>query len=235
MASTSEAGVSLEGPPVLRATTAELVTRAQALLVPGQRRILGVTGAPGAGKSTLCAALAGALGEDAALVGMDGFHLANQELDRLGRRGRKGAPDTFDADGYAALLHRLRAPHGEGETVYAPRFDRSLGEAIGSAVPVAPQLPLVITEGNYLLIGGGGWDRVRAALDAVWFLEVPDDLRVHRLIRRHEAFGKSRADAGRWVQSVDQPNADVIRGTRSRADLIVQLIGEGPVEQPDCA
>ena len=118
----------------MRASLADLVTRARALMVPGERRILGLIGAPGAGKSTLCAALAGALGDDAAVVGMDGFHLANAELERLGRRQRKGAPDTFDADGYAALLERLRQP--VGQTIYAPIFNRDLEESIGSALPI---------------------------------------------------------------------------------------------------
>ena len=117
------------------ASAAEMVARARAMLVPGERRMLGITGAPGAGKSTFCAALAAALGHEVAVVGMDGFHLANQELARLGRRDRKGAPDTFDADGYAALLERLRR-RTVNDTIYAPTFNRDLEESIGSAVPV---------------------------------------------------------------------------------------------------
>lgn len=214
-------------PRLLRATTAELAGRVRAMIAPGGRRILGVTGAPGAGKSTLCAALAQALGDQVAVVGMDGFHLANRELERLGRRGRKGAPDTFDVDGYAALLERLREAGGggaEGETVYAPLFGREIEEAVGSAVPVFARTPLIITEGNYLLLGGA-WDRVRASLDEVWFLDPPDDLRLARLLARHEAFGKSAADARAWVERVDGRNAERISATRSRADLIVQVTG----------
>jgi pantothenate kinase len=153
---------------------------------------------------------------------MDGFHLANQELVRLGRRDRKGAPDTFDADGYAALLERLRRP--AGQTIYAPFFDRAIEESIGSALPVLPQTPLIITEGNYLLLEDGDWPRVRAAIDAVWFLEVPDDLRLTRLVRRHETFGRSPEQAVRWVAQVDQRNAELIDATRRRADLIIQLV-----------
>ncbi|MFC4454555.1 nucleoside/nucleotide kinase family protein [Deinococcus sonorensis] len=208
-------------PPVLQASAPELVTLARTLMGPGQRRVLGIVGTPGAGKSTLCAALMAGLGQDAALVPMDGFHLANQELERLGRRNRKGAPDTFDADGYAALLERLRQP--QGRLIYAPLFDRQLEESIGSALPVPPGAPLIITEGNYLLLQEGEWGRVRAALDTVWFLEVPEALRLERLVRRHQQFGKSAREAEQWVQQVDQRNAEVIRATRSRADLIVQL------------
>ncbi|WP_425144917.1 nucleoside/nucleotide kinase family protein [Deinococcus sp.] len=212
----------LNNGPVLRATLPELIARAQALMVPGERRILGITGAPGAGKSTVCAGLADALGAGAVVVGMDGFHLANRELERLGRRQRKGAPDTFDMGGYAALLQHLRAP--DGQTIYTPVFDRQLEESIGSAVPVPPQTPLIITEGNYLLLEGGGWERVAAALDEVWFLDLPDELRLPRLLRRHEQFGRSPEEAGRWVDAVDQRNAELIGRTRERADLIVQLI-----------
>ena len=208
--------------PVLQATTADLAARARAMIVPGERRILGITGAPGAGKSTVCTALAAALGRDAVIVGMDGFHLANQELVRLGRRQRKGAPDTFDADGYAALLGRLRDP--QGQTIYAPVFDRQIEESVGSAVPVFPDVPLIITEGNYLLLEDGGWERAGAAIDAVWYLELPEDVRLERLLLRHEQFGRSRADAESWVDSVDQRNAELIGQTRGRADLVVQLV-----------
>lgn len=194
--------------------------------MPGERRVLGIVGAPGAGKSTLCAALMAGLntpelGEQAALVPMDGFHLANAELTRLGRRDRKGAPDTFDADGYAALLGRLRRP--EGQTVYAPFFDRSLEESIGSALAVLPGAPLIVTEGNYLLLDTGGWGRVRSALDEVWYLEVPEDLRLSRLVRRHIEFGKAPEEAAEWAGRVDGRNAEMIQATRGRADLIVQL------------
>jgi pantothenate kinase len=211
-------------PNVIQASIPELVALARSLIVPGQRRVLGITGAPGAGKSTLTAALTAAIPE-AALVPMDGFHLANAELMRLGRQGRKGAPDTFDADGYAALLGRLRQQGGqpEGQTIYAPLFDRGLEESIGSALPVSPDAPLIITEGNYLLLETGGWAQVGAAIDVVWFLEVPDELRLPRLIRRHQQFGRSAEGAEAWVQGVDEGNARLIEATRSRADLVVQL------------
>ncbi|CAM3689474.1 Phosphoribulokinase/uridine kinase domain-containing protein [Deinococcus saxicola] len=212
---------SLAPPATVRATLAQLLVRARTMIVPGERRILGIVGAPGAGKSTLCTALAKALGDGAVLVGMDGFHLANAELARLGRRDRKGAPDTFDAGGYAALLERLRAERDQ--TVYAPTFDRRLEESIGSAIAVPARTPLILTEGNYLL-QGGEWGRVRPALDAVWFLELPETVRLSRLVARHVAFGKASDEAASWVDVVDGPNAALIHATRSRADLIVQLV-----------
>src|SRR5947209_15380641 len=137
----------------------DLLARAQALADGAARRILGITGAPGSGKSTLAQRLVSALDGTAVLIGMDGYHLAQAELERLGRAERKGAPDTFDAAGYVALLARLRA-HDPDEVVYAPEFRREIEEPIACAVPVPPATPLVITEGNYLLLTEPPWSGV---------------------------------------------------------------------------
>ncbi|WP_405793518.1 nucleoside/nucleotide kinase family protein [Streptomyces sp. NBC_01506] len=207
-----------------------LIRRARQLAAPGQRRILGIAGAPGAGKSTLAAELVAALGGSAVLVPMDGFHLAQAELRRLGRADRKGAPDTFDAVGYAALLARLRAP-AAGVVVYAPAFDRALEEAVAGSIPVAPDVPLVITEGNYLLHGDDGdgdWAPVRTLLDEAWFLELDPVVRVRRLVERHVRFGKERPRAERWVQDSDEANARLVAHGRHRADLVVPVtLGPG--------
>ncbi|MGW2281371.1 nucleoside/nucleotide kinase family protein [Streptomyces sp. NPDC001770] len=209
---------------------APLAARARSLIVPGHRRILGIAGPPGAGKSTLAAALVEALEGTAVLVPMDGFHLAGAELERLGRAARKGAPDTFDAAGYAALLRRLREEGGggapayaaaEGETVYAPAFDRALEEPIAGSVAVEPTTPLVVTEGNYLLHDEGPWAPVRGLLDEVWYLDADPDVRVRRLVDRHVRFGKPRPYAERWVAGSDEANARLVEAGRDRADLVV--------------
>ncbi|MBO0516792.1 nucleoside/nucleotide kinase family protein [Streptomyces beijiangensis] len=192
----------------------DLLERAQALAGAGRRRILGIAGAPGAGKSTLAEGLVEALGGLAVLVPMDGFHLAQAELERLGRAGRKGASDTFDAGGYAALLERLRT--GE-DTVYAPAFDRSIEEPVAGSIAVPAGVPLVITEGNYLL----HWERARGLLDEVWFLEIGAEERVRRLVARHVRYGKDPAEAERWVRTSDEANARLVEAGRARADLVV--------------
>ncbi|WP_199826962.1 nucleoside/nucleotide kinase family protein [Streptomyces sp. WM6378] len=197
-----------------------LVRRARSLVVPGRRRILGIAGPPGAGKSTLAGKLVRRLDGQAVLVPMDGFHLANGELRRLGRAERKGAPDTFDAAGYAALLGRLRSPD-PGTVVYAPDFDRSLEEALAGSIPVAPQVPLVVTEGNYLLHDEGAWAQVRDLVDEIWYLHVDNGERVRRLVERHVRHGKPRPYAERWVEESDEVNARLVAAGRARADLVI--------------
>lgn len=197
----------------------DLLQRAAAMIASG-RRLLGIAGPPGGGKSTLAQALQEHFAADAVVVPMDGFHLANAELARLGRAGRKGAADTFDAAGYVALLRRLRA-QGAGETVYAPVFRREIEEPIAGAIPVEPDTRLVITEGNYLLLDQGPWAAVRALLDEAWFVDTDDGQRRERLVRRHMQFGRSLEAARAWVEHTDEPNARLIAASRARADLVV--------------
>ena len=201
----------------------DLLERARALAESGGRRILGLVGPPAAGKSTLAAQVVEALGPDrAVLVPMDGFHLADVELRRLGIQDRKGAPHTFDAHGYAALLRRLRAPR-EGETVYAPGFDRELDQPVAGSVPVPPEVPLVVTEGNYLLLDDPAWRPVRPLLDACWWVSLDEEVRLRRLIDRHVRYGKPPAEAESWVLRSDEPNARLVAASREAADLIVEL------------
>jgi pantothenate kinase len=176
---------------------------------------------PGAGKSTLARDVAAELGAAAVYVPMDGFHLANHELLRLGRRDRKGAVDTFDAPGFVHMLERL---HAVGDDiVYAPSFLREIEEPIAGWIPVAPDIPLIVTEGNYLLVADGAWSRVRSLLNEAWYAEVDEELRIERLIARHAAFGKSAEDARRWALGTDQVNSTLVAATRGRADVVVHL------------
>lgn len=196
----------------------QALARARALISRGGRRILGLVGPPGAGKSTVAQQLVDALDGAAVLLPMDGFHLANIELARLGRAGRKGAPDTFDAGGYVALLQRVRGQQAGGGIVYAPEFRREIEEPIASAIPIPAEVPLVITEGNYLLLDPHGWSGVRALLDEAWYVDVDEALRRQRLVERHMRFGRSESEARAWEAGTDQPNAELIAATAPRAD-----------------
>lgn len=196
-----------------------LVRRVLDLMARG-RTVLGICGAPGAGKSTLAAELGARVGDSAVVVPMDGFHLHDDELARLGLSERKGAPETFDVEGYTALLSRLHDP--TGTTVYAPEFDRSRELSVAGAIAVRPEHQLVITEGNYLLYDGLGWAGVRPLLDEVWFVDGDQETRIERLVERHVAHGKPLELARRWTLSSDEANAALVAGTRDLADLVVR-------------
>jgi pantothenate kinase len=207
--------------PALPPIPAACIDSLRARMAASPRVILGLAGPPGCGKSTLAEALQRHFPENSVVVPMDGFHLANIELARLGRAGRKGAPDTFDSAGYLALLQRLRHQRAD-ETIYAPLYTRKLEEPIAGAIPVPPEAHLVITEGNYLLMPDGHWAGVPALLDEAWYVEVDARLRLDRLVARHQRFGRSLADAQHWVQVTDEPNARLIEATRSRAHRVFQ-------------
>ncbi|MET7327108.1 nucleoside/nucleotide kinase family protein [Nonomuraea sp. NPDC005650] len=215
----------------------DLLARARAW--GGRRALLGITGSPGAGKTTLAVTLTRLLSQEpppgltadwVAHVPMDGFHLADVELDRLGRRDRKGAPDTFDAAGYAALLRRLR--EDEEDVVYAPAFERDLEQPVAGSIPVPRAARLIITEGNYLLFDTGDWARVRPWLDEVWYCDLDSTERLRRLVTRHVRFGKPRDHAVSWVEEVDERNAELIAATRPKADLIVPDAVIRSIEHP---
>ncbi|CRZ13215.1 nucleoside/nucleotide kinase family protein [Mycolicibacterium neworleansense] len=208
----------------------DLLARVLARAAAPGTAIIGITGAPGAGKSTLTEALVGAararLGAEAvAYLPMDGFHLADVELRRLGRLDRKGAPDTFDVAGYAALLRRIRAG---GEVVYAPGFERDVEQPIAGAIPVFPDTAVVLTEGNYLLLDVPEWSAVADQVDETWYCALQDEVRVARLVARHVTFGKRADAARRWVAEVDEPNARLVAATAVRADLVVPVAAVMP-------
>ncbi|WP_273653917.1 nucleoside/nucleotide kinase family protein [Cellulomonas fimi] len=199
----------------------DLAARVDRLLATGRRTLLGIAGAPGAGKSTLAAQVAAAYPDVAVVVPMDGFHLAQTELERLGLADRKGAPDTFDAAGFVALLRRLRDPHPD-EVVYAPEYRRDLRNGVAGAIRVPSDVPLVVTEGNYLLLDAHGFAPVAGLLDEAWFVAPDDDLRLARLVARHEAFGKPADAARAWAHGPDERNARLVAATAPRADVLVR-------------
>jgi pantothenate kinase len=205
---------------VIELSIADAIDRA-ATLTSRSRALLGIAGCPGAGKSTLSAALLAGV-PSTVVVPMDGFHLLNDDLVRLGSRDRKGAPDTFDVEGYVALLNRVRR-QGAREVITAPRYDRAASAPVPDAITVDPGHKLVITEGNYLLLDYLPWSAVSALLDEVWFVDIDEAMRVSRLIARHIEFGKSPEAAVEWVTRSDEANAAIIAATRSRADVVVRL------------
>lgn len=211
--------MSTPHPEVLAPALAAVVPR---VLATTGRSIVGICGPPAAGKSTLSTALVEALnvhdGLSAVSVPMDGFHLSNVELDRLGLADRKGAPETFDAVGFVHLLRRLRAAD---ELVYAPSYSRALHESIGGVIPVPPDVRVVVVEGNYLLLDREPWRPVRALLDLVLYLDAPHPTRRDSLLRRQLAKGLDAEAARDWVVRSDERNAAIIAGTQTRADVVL--------------
>jgi len=211
-------------------TLDELVDRAAGLVHEGGRTVLGVVGAPGSGKSTLVDALVEQLltlpsptgdNEEPWVVGlpMDGFHLSNARLEELGLSDRKGAPETFDAWGFAALMARLTDPDEADHTVYSPSFEREIEEPVAGAVAVSPAARLVITEGNYLLLEDPPWEAARRQLAEVWMCDTEEERRMRQLIARHERFGMEPDAARDWAQGPDQSNADLVLAAAHRADV----------------
>ncbi|WP_411374564.1 nucleoside/nucleotide kinase family protein [Arthrobacter sp. MPF02] len=205
----------MDSPEITQALAA-LRTR----MASGSRTILGITGAPGSGKSTFAAWIREQFGPGAAVVvPMDGFHLGNAIIDGTPLRQRKGAIDTFDAGGYLSLLRRL--VRRDEPVVYAPEFRRTIDEPVAASIAVPAEVSLIITEGNYLLAEQEPWKEVRAQLDEVWFLETPDQLRMSRLVARHVQFGMDQAAAEAWAAGPDEANARLIRFTRPAADRVI--------------
>ncbi len=215
---------------VMPADPVLLADRARELRLTGRRVVIGIVGAPGSGKSTLSAAVAAQLVEGApsvptAMVPMDGFHLAQRVLDQAGMAEIKGAPETFDAAGYVTLLRRLVAApdRGSTEVVYAPEFRRAIEEPIAGAVGVGSDIEVIITEGNYLLADRPPWNEVAPLLTESWYLDVPDAVRLDRLVSRHIAFGRTPQVAlSRSTSGSDGRNAAYVLATRARADVLLR-------------
>ena len=218
--------------PVLRTGSAEhllstLVERASILLEESARVVIGLTGATGSGKSTLAAQLEEVLAEQGLLAGsvpMDGFHMSNAVLDALGRHDQKGAPDTFDVDGYLALLDRVRSagPGGEPAEVLAPVYRRDLHEPVAAGARVSGR-GVVVTEGNYLATDTHGWQGARQRIDVLVMLDVPSEVVVERLMRRHQDFGRHSAEAAHWVRTVDLPHAGLVSACATRCDEVWEV------------
>ncbi|MFV0302212.1 MAG: AAA family ATPase [Paracoccus sp. (in: a-proteobacteria)] len=185
-----------------------MLARLRAL--PGPRPVVALAGAPGSGKSTLAEALVARV-PGAVLLPMDGFHLDNRVLDARGLRARKGAPETFDAAGFVAMLDRVRAG---GEVVF-PVFDRARDLAIAGAGVIAAGTRLVVAEGNYLLLDADPWRR--AGYDLTLMLDVPEPELRRRLTARWQGLG---ADVAAHLQNDLANAAWVIRESRA-ADLIL--------------
>lgn len=187
-----------------------------------KRTLFGIIGEPGAGKSTLVEEIKAKFPtNELAVLPMDGFHLSNKVLIENGIRHLKGAPQTFDSRGFVALLNRVRTV--VDQNIYIPVFHREIEESIANESVITPEVKVVIVEGNYLLYPELGWGGVQELLDSSYFINISQEVRLERLIARHEKYGKTPEEAREWSLGSDEANAEMIRSTKVRATNIIDL------------
>ncbi|MCZ4514273.1 nucleoside/nucleotide kinase family protein [Streptomyces sp. ActVer] len=216
-----------------RLTLAGLASDAWTLTDGTPRAVLGLAGPPGAGKSTLARALVAHLGEGAAYLPLDGFHLSNAQLERLGLTARKGSEPSFDVWGYVDLLRRVLDE--TGRDIYVPDYDRTLDEPVAARHVVPPATRLIVTEGNYLACDLPGWREAYVFMGECWYVEAPGDVRQVRLVERQLAGGRDEARARAWVATNDDPNGELVEKSRDRCHRILSTIGMGPSFDMDTA
>ncbi|MET3948752.1 pantothenate kinase [Arthrobacter sp. UYCu512] len=217
----------MDTPPYVRwdeSGQQQLLARAEVLLQRHGRCLLGIAGAPGAGKSTISEWLLEHLLTNhpgqVALVPMDGYHLAQSLLESRGLEHHKGAPDTFDGVGFVALLRQLRSE--TSREIFAPVFRRDVNDAIAAAIAVPPETRLIITEGNYLLFDEAPWNEVQSLLDETWFVELEQDERLRRLTARHLKFDNNAAIAEWRATGNDERNARLVAAGSQRSTLVIE-------------
>jgi pantothenate kinase len=193
-------------------------------LLDGQspRTLIGIVGKPGAGKSTVVEQIQNKYQtHEVSIIPMDGFHLSNKELISLGRRERKGAPDTFDVEGFTSLIKSVKIDHSVDHKF--PIFHREIEASIADEGIVPKESKIVVTEGNYLFSEDHNWSAVYPLLDHTWFIEIDDEIRIERLIARHVRYGKSPEEAENWSRGSDETNARFIGLTANRAENRINL------------
>jgi pantothenate kinase len=213
-------------PATLRLTPADtlalLQREAAALLARPGRTVLGLSGGPGTGKSTIAQQLVPRLGDVAAYVPMDGFHMKQAKLEANGTVLDKGMPHTFEGAAFADFLARLKSATSG---MSGPGYSRKIEDVVDEAFTVPATTRLLVVEGNYLLLATAPWSRVRPLLDLAVYLEIPVEMVRARLMKRHAEEGLFTAERNRaHIERVDLVNYNTVLPSRARADIAIDLI-----------
>jgi len=200
-------------------TANQLIDTISRMATTSNLKVVGVCGPPAAGKTTIATVLAQTLnhiGIQTVPVSADGWHLSGAQLAAQQLTDKKGAPDTFDVDGLAATLQRLRASTRH-HNIYLPNYDRVIHEPIAARTVAPPETQIVVLEGNYLLCDRDGWGTIGAMLDCCLYVDTPAKLRHERLTNRHHAGGKTLRETNDWIRRIDTPNTTLVEQSRSHA------------------
>lgn len=217
-------------PPVLKltpgATAQEITKRALGVASKeGHRVLVGIAGGPGSGKSTLAADVIGLLNDavdgSAARVPMDGFHMKQAKLEAEELVAHKGAPQTFEAREFVDLLKILKIAKNE---ISVPGYSRRIEDVVPDAFHIAANVPILVIEGNYLLLNSEPWKQITNILDFAVYIEVPREIVRERLLKRHAEHGLFTEERNiRHIEQVDMVNYDAVAQSQDRADLIIQI------------
>ena len=204
----------------------EIAQKALAEAARLRKRILvGIAGGPGSGKSTLAADVIGALNDridgSAARVPMDGFYMMQAKLEAEELTAHKGAPHTFEAEAFVKLLKTLKSAK---TPISVPGYSRRLEDVVPNAFTIAGNVPILVIEGNYLLLDAPPWDEIESILDLSFFLRLSPDITRARLLRRHAENKRLTPDwVERHVEQVDMVNYEVVEASSVRADVVIDL------------
>ncbi len=187
-----------------------------------KKQIIAISGPPGAGKSYLSNIILKKYNDNliekkkhAVIFPMDGYHLDNKELIDTGLFDRKGSEPSFNSEKFARDLYKV----SQNKDIKIPGFDRELDKTIADQISITSETPLVIVEGNYLLIDKSPWSSCSDLYDLKIFINPGIDVLRERLIQRWLDFGFDIQQAHKKANENDLINAEFVIQNSSKNDI----------------